>query len=97
LTRKAAYWPEFVVVVLVVVVVEAGAIVLSVAGAIVLSVVAGAVVLVVSVVVVFSVVLVAAFGPHAATERAATAAVATRSLRRVTEVMSLVPLEVERG
>jgi hypothetical protein len=79
-----------VVVVLVVVVVEAGAIVLSVAGAIVLSV-AGVVVLVVSVVVVFSVVLVAAGLPQAATERAATAAVATRILRRVTEVMSLVP------
>jgi hypothetical protein len=56
----------------------------------VLSVAAGAMVLVVSVVVVFSVVLVAAGLPHAATERAATAAVATRSLR-VTEVMSLVP------
>ena len=80
---------EFVVVVLVVVVVAAGAMVLSAAGAIVLS--AGAAVVVVSVVVVFSVVLVAAGLPQAATERAATAAVAVSIVRRV-EVMSLVPL-----
>ena len=92
-TMRTAYC-EFVVVVLVVVVVAAaGAIVLSVvAGAIVLSVVVVVGVVVVSVVVVFSVVLVAAGLPQAATERAATAAVATRSLRRVLEVISLGPL-----
>ena len=78
-------------VVLVVVVVEAaGAIELSVVVDMVLSVAGVAVV--VSVVVVFSAVLVEAFGPHAATERAATAAVATRILRIASEVMSLVPL-----
>ncbi len=73
--------------VLVVVVVDAGAIVLSAVFDMELSAV-----VVVSVVVVFSAVLVAAGLPQAATERAATAAVATRILRIASEVMSLVPL-----
>jgi hypothetical protein len=85
-----------VVVVLVVEVIEFdGAIELSVVVVVVLFAIelsAGAVVVVVSVVVVFSAVFVAAGLPQAATERAATAAVATRILRRASEVMSLVPL-----
>ena len=91
-TVRTAYC-EFVVVVLVVVVVElaAGAIELSVV-VVVIELSVGVAVVVVSVVVVFSAVLVAAGLPQAATEeRAATAAVATRILRRASEVMSLVP------